>query len=713
MSLILSAPQHVFLNELDTKFKAYVGGFGCVSPDTKVWTENGLIRISEITKPTRVLSWNDKNQKFQLSLSGGSFPKGRANLYRVVTQQGEFVASGNHRSLLPSGSYSQVKDLKVGMLLSSVRLSLEQTNFSERQSECSLDVQRYLKKDEDYLGHYASEARLYGQRFLTEEESALFSTPSQGGAPKYTHLHACAGAHKELAPAHSHSALCCGRPCNLGSLNQRQRPSLRLESACLGRAYSQFDGQCCGAAQSGAKCQSNCELRQRTSLQAQDLSCCNPMVFCDARLKSQIIIAIERMEVEESYWDMQVLDTNNYITEDMTIHHNSGKTFIGCTDLLLFAGKHPKAPQAYFGCTYPSIRDIFYPTLEEAGHLLGFKVDIKTGNKECHLYRNGFYYGTIICRSMDNPGSIVGFKVARALVDEIDTLNKDKAALAWRKIIARLRFTIPNVVNGVGVTTTPEGFLFVYDKFKKEPTESYSMVQASTYENAKYLPDDYISSLLESYPEQIAQAYINGDFVNLTSGRVYTGYDRILNGSDRIWIPGEPVYIGMDFNVGQMAAVVHVKENGNPIAVDEIMGALDTPAMIESIKQRYPNTTIRIYPDASGSSRKSVDASKTDLLLLEREGWTICADKKNPFVKDRVMAVNHAFCNTSGDRVYKVNTDRCPTYADCLEQQIYNDSGEPDKKGGKDHANDAGGYFIAQDYPIDRPVANYKINFSF
>ncbi|HEY7865763.1 MAG TPA: terminase family protein, partial [Psychromonas sp.] len=589
-----------------------MGGFGCVSPDTKVWTESGLIRISEITKPTRVLSWNDKNQKYQLSLTGGAFPKGRANLYRVVTKQGQFDASGEHQALLSGGSYSPVKNLYAGQKLSSLGLKSHSETPAFYYAKRLLSHYSIVNKNS--MRDYANKARTYGQQFLAKKET------SSG----FTHLDKC-----------------------------------------------------------------------------------NKQLFGEPFLDSDEILSVSIKNKSEPYYDMQVLDTNNYICESGLIHHNSGKTFIGCTDLLLFAGKHPKAPQAYFGCTYPSIRDIFYPTLEEAGHLLGFKVDIKTGNKECHLYRNGFYYGTIICRSMDNPGSIVGFKVARALVDEIDTLNKDKAALAWRKIIARLRFTIPNVVNGVGVTTTPEGFLFVYDKFKKEPTESYSMVQASTYENAKYLPDDYISSLLESYPEQIAQAYINGDFVNLTSGRVYTGYDRILNGSDRVWIPGEPVYIGMDFNVGQMAAVVHVKENGNPIAVDEIMGALDTPAMIESIKQRYPNTTIRIYPDASGGSRKSVDASKTDLLLLEREGWTICADKKNPFVKDRVMAVNHAFCNTSGDRVYKVNTDRCPTYADCLEQQIYNDSGEPDKKGGKDHANDAGGYFIAQDYPIDRPVANY------
>ena len=114
----------------------------------------------------------------------------------------------------------------------------------------------------------------------------------------------------------------------------------------------------------------------------------------------------------------------------------SGKTFIGCIDLLNFFGKHPGTVQGYFSISYPSIRDIFYPTFEEAANLLGFTVVIRESNKEVHVYRNGFYYGTVICRSMDNPASIVGFKISRALVDEIDVLPKIKANTAWNKIVA-------------------------------------------------------------------------------------------------------------------------------------------------------------------------------------------------------------------------------------------------------------------------------------
>ncbi len=39
----------------------------------------------------------------------------------------------------------------------------------------------------------------------------------------------------------------------------------------------------------------------------------------------------------------------------------------------------------------------------------------------------------------------------------------------------------------------------------------------------------------------------------------------------------------MDFNVGKMAAVVHVKRLGLPHAVDEIVNGYDTPDMIRQI----------------------------------------------------------------------------------------------------------------------------------
>lgn len=381
----------------------------------------------------------------------------------------------------------------------------------------------------------------------------------------------------------------------------------------------------------------------------------------------------------------------------------SGKTFVGCLDLISFFARHPGTRQGYFGPTYPAIRDIFYPTFEEAAALMGFRCDIKESNKEVHIYRGRYYYGTVICRSMDNPKTIVGFKIARALCDELDVLDKVKAKQAWDKIIARMRLVVPGEQNSIGVTTTPEGFKFVYDQFYKDPTASYSMVQASTYENEKFLPHDYISSLKETYDENLIDAYLDGEFVNLTGGTVYRQYKKENLSNEVITERDITLSIGMDFNVTKMAACVFVMRNGNPHCVDEFTDLYDTTDMIEHIKLRYPNKKIVVYPDASGKNRKTVGADGTDIKLLKKAGFTVKAKEINPRVRSRVNAVNAMFCNAKGDRKLFVNKEKCPETHGCLEQQIYDDKGEPDKKGGKDHQNDAFGYFVAYEYPIEKP----------
>ncbi|MEI4473561.1 terminase large subunit domain-containing protein [Frigidibacter sp. MR17.24] len=387
----------------------------------------------------------------------------------------------------------------------------------------------------------------------------------------------------------------------------------------------------------------------------------------------------------------------------------SGKTFVGCLDLGLFAGAHPGVAQGYFAPTYRDIRDTFWPTMDEAATLLGFRAKVKSADKEIELYRGRGYYGTIICRSMDEPGGIVGFKIARGLVDEIDVMAKDKATSAWRKIIARMRLVVPGVVNGIGVTTTPEGFKFVYDTFKRAPKRDYSMVQASTYENEAFLPPDYIQSLRDSYPQELIDAYLMGEFVNLTSGTVYRNFSRVRCRSSEVIRESEPLHIGQDFNVNAMASVVYVERPDGWHAVAELGGIVDTPALIDTIRAKWPGHHVTVYPDASGKSRKTVNASTSDIALLKQAGLTVRAKDSNPAVKDRILSMNTGF---EKGRLW-INDRACPRFADALEQQAYDKNGEPDKSSGHDHLNDAGGYPMVWLMPVRKPMAAPNVRFAY
>ena len=168
-----------------------------------------------------------------------------------------------------------------------------------------------------------------------------------------------------------------------------------------------------------------------------------------------------------------------------------------------------------------------------------------------------------------------------------------------------------------------------------------------------------------------------------------------------IFLADETLRIGMDFNVGKMAATVYVVRNIAPFegwhAVAEFKDLFDTPDMIKALNNRFPNNHKIIYPDASGGNRSTNNASESDLSLLRQAGFEVRVNTTNPAVKDRIMSVNKQF----QDGQLFVNVRECPTVAKCLEQQAYDDNGEPDKKSGFDHQNDATGYPIAFEFPIE------------
>ena len=391
----------------------------------------------------------------------------------------------------------------------------------------------------------------------------------------------------------------------------------------------------------------------------------------------------------------------DYITCDdpypaMVSGFGAGKTQAAVNRSIIGKLKYPTLNRGFYEPTYDLVRMIAFPRFEEVLTELGIPYK---------LYKSPLNYieienhGKIFFRSMDTPSRIIGYEHADADVDELDTLKKDDAAEVWRRILSRNRQKKPDgKPNTIGVTTTPEGFRFVYDNWKKDPKNGYRIIQASTDSNP-HLPDGYIQSLIDIYPSNLLEAYIDGRFVNLTSGSVYPSFNRESVDCNETYQDKDVLHIGMDFNVNKMSACIFVQRGDFWAEIDEIKDGRDTPQMIEIIKQRYPESRIIIYPDASGKNASSKGASLSDISLLRAAGFEIRAKDSNPPVKDRVAAVNKAL----EDGKVRINVRKCPTSADHLEQQAYDANGQPDKKSGLDHMPDAFGYFVYYNMPIIKP----------
>lgn len=362
----------------------------------------------------------------------------------------------------------------------------------------------------------------------------------------------------------------------------------------------------------------------------------------------------------------------------------------------------PRQVVAYYAPTYDLVMRVGWARIQEL--LDTHRIPYKTNKNEKIIKVKGS--GEFLFRTMENPAALVGYEHGHAGVDELDTLKPVHAQEAWRKILSRNRQKLPNkATNTIAVATTPEGFRFVYEKWHKAPEEGYVLYRASTYSNLHNLPSDYIQNLEKDYPPNLLAAYVNGQFVNLTRGSVYPVFDRDLNRSTAKPNAGEQLHIGMDFNVNKMSAAVNVIREGRPVAVGEFWKVADTPSMIEAIKTRYGNEhrSITIYPDAAGNATSSKSASISDILLLRQAGFAVDAPSANPKIKDRVAAVNGIILNAAGQRRFTINVDACPNLAECLEQQVYDETtAAPDKKAGKDHLPDALGYFIHRRWPVGR-----------
>lgn len=409
---------------------------------------------------------------------------------------------------------------------------------------------------------------------------------------------------------------------------------------------------------------------------------------------------MERIGIKLPFYDLQVLDTNNYVCEGGHIHHNSGKSETLAQRAIADAAHSGKALIGIYAPTYDLLKLVNMARIELKLHEHGIRHKLHTQDKAIYTSHPGF--GDFIFRTMDAPERIVGYETFCAHADELDTLKTDHARKAWNQIIARNRQRLaerPGAINRASAYTTPEGFRFTHDRWVVNATPDYRLYRAPTYSNP-FLPADYIDGLRSSYPAQLIDAYIEGHFVNLTSGTVYSSFDRARCDSGETIRPGEPLFIGQDFNVGQMFSAICVRRFDGFHAVDELAGLLDTPELIRIAKDRYAGHDLTIYPDASGKGRKTVDASRSDLSLIRDAGIRVRVNASNPAVRDRIVAMNHAF---EGGRL-KINARACPTLTAALEQQAYNPkTGEPDKEGGFDHPCDALGYLAVKELPVRRP----------
>ena len=318
----------------------------------------------------------------------------------------------------------------------------------------------------------------------------------------------------------------------------------------------------------------------------------------------------------------------------------TGKSFVGANWLLSKIIANPGCFCFIGACTYSQLMGASVKTFTQLlddmnipykATLSGARKRIEIGSSMVYLY------------SLEKPDSIRGIEVSFAWLDEISF----STLTALQVIRGRLRGKQTDT-RQLLMTSSPNGFNFIYDEFAHTTNSDKKVINAKTAENI-FLPDGYYDSLLEMYGGEnspLARQELFGEFVNLQEGAIYNLFNRGINVVECKLNPQYPVYVGVDFNVDQMSATYIQYINGIFYQCKEVQLThrnANTNDLGLKIIEDLKGYNILVVPDSTGKARKTSSSSGTsDHQILRDLGLTLL-ETSNPLIRNRQNTVNLAF----------------------------------------------------------------------
>ncbi|MBT5419810.1 MAG: hypothetical protein HOK80_02885 [Candidatus Cloacimonetes bacterium] len=377
--------------------------------------------------------------------------------------------------------------------------------------------------------------------------------------------------------------------------------------------------------------------------------------------------------------------------------YGAGKTYALCVKALKECGLNAGYTGLLAEPVYPMVKDVLQPTFEKVLKDSGFDYSYSASDLKYTVKWQGGH-AFVLLRSAENYRRWAGLNLAWGGLDEGDLLKTDHA---WKMLLSRLRDG--NTLRAF-VSTTPEGYNWVWSNWVDDPKNGYEEIKASSYDN-KSLPSEFLESLEENYDDQLIKAYLHGEFVNLQHGQTYYSFNREKNVAEVLYDSNRPIKIGMDFNVDPITCVLLQEHHEYPRVrvFDEISlrhtggQELMTQQLCNEIKRKYKNYSVSVYPDPSGKQKRT-SAYDTDHDIIRQNGFKLMARNSAPRVTDRVNAVNKIMTDCIIDK-------KCKGLIRDLEQVVNKEGTREIDKTNKDltHFSDGFGYYIEFENPVQKP----------
>lgn len=374
-----------------------------------------------------------------------------------------------------------------------------------------------------------------------------------------------------------------------------------------------------------------------------------------------------------------------------------GKTFLAIRELCYHA-RIPNQDVLYVAPTFGQAKHIVWRQLKNRLQDLNWIKKVNETELTITLKNDSRIY----LKGADAYDRLRGGQYNFIVIDEMADIVPE----AWYET---LRPTLSNTLGKALFIGTPKGLNHFYDLYQNSQTdqEHWSSYSFTTLEGGNVPLEEITQARRDLDAKTFKQEY-EASFETF-SGRIYYAFERALNVQESPTVDVKTIYVGADFNVSPMSAVIAQREGDDLYVIDEIkMYSSNTNELADEIKTRYPNSKVWIYPDPAGSARKSSANGITDHIILANAGFVVKAPRSHTPVRDRINAVNSRLCDSTGNRHLFIGA-KCKYTIESLERQVYKEgTSQPDKESGHDHMNDALGYMVDYIWPVIRQREEYR-----
>lgn len=371
-----------------------------------------------------------------------------------------------------------------------------------------------------------------------------------------------------------------------------------------------------------------------------------------------------------------------------------GKTTLAVRELCRYA-RIPSQTVWYVAPSYRMAKGIVWRRLK--ARLQDLRWLERANESELTVYlKNGT---EISLKGAENADSLRGRAINFLVMDEFADIEPE----AFYEV---LRPTLADTQGHALFCGTPKGIgNWSYDLFQmpREDPDHWSSYQFTTLQGGFVSPEE-IEEARGLLDVRTFQQEFEATFTT-AGNRVWYSFDRLHNVQACPIATPDVVYVGMDFNIDPMSAVVFARQGDTVYAIDEIeMYSSNTQEMVAELTTRYRGTRIWVYPDPASRQRKTSAGGATDLSILQNAGFTVKAPASHNPVRDGINAVNSRLCNSQGVRSFFVDP-ACRRLIECLERQTYKPgTTQPDKDSGYDHLTDATRYYFDYVFPVRTDV---------